>query len=65
MLNRDQQCSRAFAAELLIPQEVVLNAINSESDPDEFDRQVDILASDFKVSTQAVHWQFQHGVKGS
>ena len=63
--NWDQQCSRAFAAELLIPQEVVLNAINSESDLDEFDRQIDKLASDFMVSTQAVHWQFQNGVKGS
>jgi|GEM_PF-5483986 len=51
--------------ELLIPQEVVLNAINSESDPDEFDRQVDKFASDFRVSTQAVHWQFQNGVKGN
>ncbi len=61
--NWDQQCSRAFAAELLIPQEVVLNTIDSELDPDEVDRHVDKLAADFGVSTHAVHWQFQNGSK--
>jgi Zn-dependent peptidase ImmA (M78 family) len=63
--NWDQQCSRAFAAELLIPQEVVLDELSSESDSDAFERRAEKLASTFNVSTRAVYWQFQNGSRAN
>lgn len=57
----DQQCSRAFAAELLVPQEVVQTQIPDGLDPEETERQMAKIADRFQVSVYAVMHQLENG----
>lgn len=56
----DQQASRAFAAELLIPREVVRSRIPANADMDEKGDLIVQLSQDFGVSTMVVQHQLDN-----